>query len=102
MLSTMRLLPLLTATLALLTALPAVAAETKSTAAIPRFTDPGRRARVEALLPEIDREFAGYAEKKHYPGLVWGLVLDGELIHTGALGLANVEQKIPATAAGTP
>ena len=97
----MRLVSLLTATLALLLALPAVAAETRPTAAIPRFTDPSRRARVEALLPEIDREFAAYAEKKHYPGLAWGLVLDGELIHTGALGLANVEQKIPATAAGT-
>jgi CubicO group peptidase (beta-lactamase class C family) len=65
----------------------------------PRFTDPSaRRARLDALLPEIDREFRDYAAKKNYPGLVWGLVLDGALVHTGAVGLANVEKKIPATA----
>jgi len=102
----MKLTPLLTGSLALLLALvtvaaPAPAPAPRGEAATPRFTDPDRRTRVKALLPEIDREFAAYAEKKHYPGLVWGLVLDGELIHTGARGFANVEKKIPATAAGT-
>ncbi|MBL9187775.1 MAG: beta-lactamase family protein [Opitutaceae bacterium] len=64
----------------------------------PRFADPERRARLEALLPEIDREFRDYAAKKNYPGLVWGLVLDEALVHTGAVGFANVEKKIPAAA----
>lgn len=104
----MKLSPLLNGSLALLLACPAFAASAptpapvpRAEAATPRFTDPDRRARVNALLPEIDHAFAAYAEKKKYPGLVWGLVLDGELIHTGALGFANVEKKIPATAAGT-
>lgn len=69
-----------------------------ATPSIPRFTDPARREKVTALLPQIDREFAAFAEKKEIPGLVWGIVLDGELVHTGALGFANVEKKIPATA----
>lgn len=104
----MKLTPLLSGYLASLllftafaAAAPAPAAPPHPEAATPRFTDPDRRARIDALLPEIDREFAAYAEKKKYPGLVWGLVLDGELIRTGALGFANVEKKIPATAAGT-
>ena len=64
----------------------------------PRFTDPDRRARLDALLPEIDREFRDYATRRAYPGLVWGIVLDGALVHSGATGLANVEKKIPAAA----
>ena len=64
--------------------------------ATPRFTDPDRRSKLEAVRPEIDREFREYAAKKNYPGLVWGILLDGQLVHTGALGLANVERKIPA------
>lgn len=63
----------------------------------PRFTDFERRRKIEALRTEIDREFADYAVKKNYPGLVWGIVLDGELVHTGARGWANVEKKTAAT-----
>ncbi len=67
--------------------------------AAPAFADPaGRRERFDALLPEIDREFRDYADKKGYPGLVWGLVLDGALVHTGAVGFADVAKKIPAAA----
>ena len=74
---------------------PAVPAASPS---IPRFTDPARRDKIAAVLPQIDREFTESAARKEYPSLVWGIVLDGELIHTGALGFANVEKKIPAAA----
>ncbi len=91
------------ATLVLLLALAirAAAADRASPNAhvTPRFTDvSARRAAFDALLPEIDREFRDYAAKKSYPGLVWGLVLDGELVHRGAVGFANVDKKIPAAA----
>ncbi|MDP3070172.1 MAG: serine hydrolase domain-containing protein [Opitutaceae bacterium] len=78
----------------------AVAAEPASTNAYvtPRFSDPDRRARLDALLPEIDREFRDHAAKKNYPGLVWGIVLDGALVHTGAQGFAHVDKNIPAAA----
>jgi CubicO group peptidase (beta-lactamase class C family) len=82
-------------------AVRAAAAESVSPNAYvaPRFADPSaRRSAFDALLPEIDREFRDYAAKKNYPGLGWGLVLDGVLVHRGATGLANVEQKIPAAA----
>lgn len=61
----------------------------------PTFVDPQRRQQVDAVLPEIDRLFAGLAEKQHLPGLVYGVVLDGQLVHSRALGLADVERKIP-------
>ncbi|WP_414660848.1 serine hydrolase domain-containing protein [Horticoccus sp. 23ND18S-11] len=89
-------LPLLLLGLATLLAPASAAPAPAHDYSTPRFTDPDRRRKLEAIVPEIDREFADYAVKKNYPALVWGIVLDGELVHTGARGLANVEQKIAA------
>jgi CubicO group peptidase (beta-lactamase class C family) len=60
---------------------------------------PGRPERVTALLPEIDRMYAALASREHLPGLVYGVVLDGKLVHVRALGLADVERKIAASSA---
>jgi CubicO group peptidase (beta-lactamase class C family) len=62
----------------------------------PGFTEPQRRQQVEAVLPEIDRRFRELAAEKHLPGLVYGIVLDGGLVHAKALGFANVERQLPA------
>ncbi|MBI5768852.1 MAG: beta-lactamase family protein [Verrucomicrobia bacterium] len=85
----------------LATLLPAAAVLAQSlpaTYAVPRFTDDTRRARVESVLPELDKMFTDLATEKHLPGLVYGVVLDGQLIHARALGFANLERKIPAAA----
>ncbi len=58
---------------------------------------PDASARVQALLPGIDKMYAELAEKEHLPGLVYGVVVDGKLVHSRALGYANVEDKTPAT-----
>ena len=83
---------------AVATASAAHAADPVTPYAAPRFPESNRRGQLAPHLAEIDREFTAYAAKKEFPGLVWGLVLDGELAHTGALGFANVEKKIPAAA----
>lgn len=57
----------------------------------------GRDERVAAMLPEIDKMFTDLAAREHLPGLVVGVVLDGKLVHTRSLGLADVERKIPVT-----
>ncbi|MEJ7805670.1 MAG: serine hydrolase domain-containing protein [Telluria sp.] len=54
-------------------------------------------ARVQALLPQIDKMYVELAHKEHLPALVYGVVVDGKLIHSRALGFANVEEKIAAT-----
>lgn len=69
--------------------------------ATPRFADTNREQRLRAALPEIDRIFTEFAAARHTPGLVWGIVLDGRLLHTGATGFANLEKKIPASATDT-
>lgn len=77
--------------------LPAVAAGAQPYST-PRFPESvaERRARVKSVAAEIDRAFTDFAKERHVPGLVWGIVLDGELVHTGAEGFANLERKIPA------
>ncbi|MES2152198.1 MAG: serine hydrolase domain-containing protein [Pseudomonadota bacterium] len=67
------------------------------TYAPPAFADSGRAARVRAALPEIDKMYGALAASAHLPGLVYGVVLDGKLIHSRALGLANLERKLPVT-----
>lgn len=57
----------------------------------------GRGERVAALLPDIDKMYADLAGKEHLPGLVYGVVLDGKLVHARALGLADVGRKIAVT-----
>lgn len=67
----------------------------------PRFTDTTRSERVRTVLPEIDKLFTDLAAARHMPGLVWAIMLDGEVVHTGAHGFANLEKKIAASPVDT-
>ncbi len=80
----------------LVVAAAASAATPATPYAPPRFTEANRREKITPLFPRIDREFADYAAKREFPGLAWGIVLDGELVHAGAFGFANVEKQLPA------
>lgn len=44
------------------------------------------------LLKHVDEIFRAEKESKRIPGMVYGVMKDGKLIHSVALGLANVEQ----------
>ncbi len=61
------------------------------------FTDPDRLQKIKNLLPEVEKIFRDYAEKNHYPGYTYGIVVDGELIFSGATGVINLDNKQPAT-----
>lgn len=73
----------------------AAAADPQSYAG-PRFEDSDRVSKVRRLIPEMDQAFAQFRESEHLPGLVYGIVMDGELVHRGALGFANLEKKVAA------
>jgi CubicO group peptidase (beta-lactamase class C family) len=60
--------------------------------------DAGRRTKLAAAFPEVDRAFAEYAKTNNIPGAVWGVVVDGELAHVGTYGVSNVATKTPVTA----
>jgi CubicO group peptidase (beta-lactamase class C family) len=63
----------------------------------PRFADPQRRARLANAFPEIDRIFQEYAAAAHVPGAAWGIIIDGELAHTGVTGYRDVPSRAPVT-----
>src|SRR5437867_12920649 len=64
----------------------------------PRFTDPQRTAKLKSAFDDIDRAFRAFAERAHVPGAAWGIVIDGQLAHTGAAGVRDVAAKAPVDA----
>jgi CubicO group peptidase (beta-lactamase class C family) len=65
----------------------------------PRFADAGRVAKLQSEMPEIDRLFRGYATDRKIPGMVWGVVIDGQVAHLGSVGVrATHEPVTPDTA----
>ena len=66
-------------------------------APVPRFADPDRRAKLARAFPEIDKLFQDYAAGAHVPGAAWGIVIDGQLAHTGVTGYRDVPSKAPVT-----
>lgn len=62
------------------------------------FSDPKRAEKVKATAAPVNEIFKNYMASRHIPGLVYGVVLDGELVYAGSFGYANLEQKIPAHA----
>ena len=53
--------------------------------------------KIEAVFPLLDQLYQDYAEKNHFPGFTYGLVVDGKLVHKGSVGVTDVAKKTPAT-----
>lgn len=49
-----------------------------------------------AALAEVDRIFAQWRLDAHVPGLVYGIVADGRLVHVKGLGVQDLETRRPA------
>jgi CubicO group peptidase (beta-lactamase class C family) len=62
------------------------------------FGDPDRRAKLATAFADIDRQLAEFATSVHAPGAAWGIVIDGELAHQGAMGVRDVPAKAPVDA----
>jgi CubicO group peptidase (beta-lactamase class C family) len=51
------------------------------------FADPGRRAKLIAALPAVEKAVAAAVEKQKFPGAAFGVVVDGELVFSKGWGL---------------
>lgn len=71
------------------------AAEFPRTYTPPAFTDSGRLARIQEVLPDLDRLYLEHATNRHLPGFVYGVVVDGRLIHSLAWGNARLGPDVP-------
>ena len=59
----------------------------------PVFVDPDRLKKIEATYAIIDKIYKDYAEQNHFPGLVYGIVVDGKLVHVGGVGYTDLANK---------
>lgn len=75
----------------------AVAAATIAGSAM-AFAQPAPLAQDAAALAAIDRAMADYRLDAHIPGMVWGVVMDGTLVHVRGAGVQDLESKRPVTA----
>jgi CubicO group peptidase (beta-lactamase class C family) len=74
---------------------PAPALDPTFKAPPPRFADPDRRSKLATAFGDIDTLFRGFAEKSRVPGAAWGIVIDGQLAHTGTFGYRDPDAKAP-------
>ncbi|HEY0012210.1 MAG TPA: serine hydrolase domain-containing protein [Allosphingosinicella sp.] len=52
---------------------------------------------MEALAPELDAIFQRYMAEAHVPGLVYGVVQGGRVVHLGTFGVQDNERRRPVT-----
>jgi len=64
---------------------------------LPRFADPARRAKLKKALPELERVFEEYRLRRGIPGLVYGVVIDGDLVAVKTMGVRDRESNAPVT-----
>src|SRR6478735_3410479 len=55
------------------------------------------RAQNADVLAEVDRVMEAYRLDSHIPGMVWGIVKDGRLVHVKGAGVQDIEAKRPVT-----
>ncbi|TSD65927.1 beta-lactamase family protein [Inquilinus sp. KBS0705] len=61
------------------------------------FTDPDRMKKIQVTFGVIDQLYKAYAEENHWPGMAYGIVVDGKLVHTGNTGYTDVQLKTPVS-----
>ena len=71
---------------------------TGAIAAKPVPAEPAARATDPATLAELDKIFAEWRLSAHVPGLVYGVVADGQLIHLRSLGVLEPATNAPVQA----
>jgi CubicO group peptidase (beta-lactamase class C family) len=66
-------------------------------ATVPRFTDAARRAKLEAAFPRIEKVFERFQQEHRIPGVVFGIVIDGDLAYVRCLGVRDRTLQDPVT-----
>ncbi len=62
----------------------------------PEFIHDQRAEKIKSIAPALQFLFEKYAALRKIPGVAWGIVVDDQLVASGAAGLINLEKKIPA------
>ena len=59
------------------------------------FPNAERQAQLARAFPDIDRLFRAFAERSRVPGIAYGILIDGQLVHTGVVGVRSLETRAP-------
>ncbi len=59
------------------------------------FQDPDRAAKLLSAVPAMDSLFTGFASRTRVPGIAWGLLIDGALVHVATTGIREVASNAP-------
>lgn len=60
-----------------------------------RFTDQRRLERLESAFPAIDSLMRAFATRSGVPGIAYGIIVDGRVVHRGISGLREVSARSP-------
>lgn len=60
---------------------------------LPYFADDSRISKVLALREEIEKIYHEYAQKYHFPGYAYGIIIDNQLVMTGGDGYLDLKKK---------
>jgi len=63
-----------------------------------RAQQPPGASSLDAAFADVDRLMSAYAAQAHAPGAAWGVIVDGQLAHTGVTGYRDVAAKTPVDA----
>ena len=61
----------------------------------PVFDDPERSARLAGAFPDLEAVFDRFAKRYLLPGLIFGVVVDGELAYTSGVGMGDLSTGTP-------
>ncbi len=59
----------------------------------PRFTDSARKDKFMGMVPQTDALFEKFFTERQIPGLVYGIVVDQEVVHIKGFGISNTGTK---------
>ncbi|CAF0982516.1 unnamed protein product [Rotaria sp. Silwood1] len=62
-----------------------------------KFIDERRLEKIKNALPTIEKLFEKEFQTNHFPGLIYGLIVDGQLLNSHSFGYIDLERKIPIT-----
>ncbi|HVK96467.1 MAG TPA: serine hydrolase domain-containing protein, partial [Flavisolibacter sp.] len=61
------------------------------------FSDPNKIDTLKETSSLVDKLFKEHAVKNHFPGMVYALVADGQVLYSGSYGFSDIKNKTPAT-----
>lgn len=62
-----------------------------------QFADPQRKQKLAAAFPEIERLFKNFVERQPRPGVIFGVIIDGELVLVKSAGVRDTTTNSPVT-----